>query len=304
MKKWIDAFIRRVDREALPVEAVMAYQDDKPVAEHHWVPDVPRNIYSHTKSYMSTAVGMAIADGLLSLSDKPAEFFPEALPENAPAALEKITLRDVLMMASGFDDSLLMASDRTQGIGAPDYLKYVFAHSVKQPPGVKFHYSNGDSYLAGRMLEARVGKTIRDYLNERLFIPLQIPYPEWEHCPQGHTFGASGLQLRIVDMMKLGRLYLLDGRWNGEQLVSPEWVQQASALQIGTPEIEGNPWHMGYGYQFWRSPYPDAYRADGAYGQITSVLPHAQAVVSIQCTESEQFDSIRTALHEEVLTRL
>lgn len=304
MEKLIDAFIARVDREGLPVEGVAAYENDVKMAEHHWVADVPRNIYSHTKSYMATAVGLAVADGLLSLDDRVCDFFPQLVPKDADPALHTITLRHLLTMSSGFGQALLMMPGRYEGVGAPDYIAYVLSQPPLTAPGTAFCYSNGDSYLAGRMVEARVGETLRDYLNRRLFVQLGIPYPEWEHCPMGHTFGASGLKLRLDDMMKLGRLYLLGGKWQGEQLVDPAWIQAATKAHITVPEEPGNPWNFAYGYQFWLSPYPDAYRADGAYGQITAVMPRANAVVSIQCTESDRFPEIRTALHETVLSKL
>lgn len=304
MKKWIDGFVRRVDLEGLPVQAVLAYQSDALVAEHHWAEDVPRNIYSHTKSFMSTAVGMAIGDGVLSLEDRPTDFFPEALPQEGTEALRHTTLRHLLTMSSGFGKALLMSPGRAKGVGAPDYVRYLFAQPLQHAPGEAFVYSNGDSYLAGRMVEARVGCTLREYLATRLFAPLGIPYPDWEHCPMGHTFGASGLWLRIRDMAKLGRLYANGGMWKGQPLVDPAWIAQATSLQIETKDAPDNPWHRGYGYQFWLSPYPASYRADGMYGQITTVLPKAGAVVSIQCGRSNLFGKIQAALDEEVLSRL
>lgn len=304
MKQWADAFIRRVDGEGLPVLAFVACQGSASAACHYWAEDVARNIYSHTKSYMSTAVGMAIADGVLSLEDGVADFFPQALPERPDDRLLGITLRHLLTMSSGFGEEFLMSPGRGNGEGAPDYVRYLFSQPIRHTPGSKFCYSNGDSYLAGRMVEARVGMTLRDYLDKRLFRPLDIPYPTWEHCPMGHTFGASSLQLRITDMMKLGTLYLNSGKWNGKQLVEPSWIAQATAAQISTPVHEGNPWNYAYGFQFWPSPYPSAYRADGMYGQITMVLPQAEAVIAIQCAPSDRFAQIRAALHEELLTHL
>lgn len=304
MQGLIDAFVRRVDAEGLPVEAIRAYQGDVLAGGHHWMADRPRNIYSHTKSYMSTAAGIAIAEGRLSLGDRLVDVLVDALPKDMDSAISAITLRDLLMMSSGLGRVTLMSPERDSGVCGDDYVGYVLSFPMQHPPGERFLYSNGDSYLAGRMVETRVGQTLRDYLMERLFAPLGMAYPEWEHCPQGHTFGASGLRLAIDDMMKLGRLYLRGGEWNGRRLVDPAWIQQATAAHIATPTENGNPWHMGYGYQFWRSPYPDAYRADGAYGQITTVLPHADAVVAIQCEESERFPEIQQALHDEVLSRL
>lgn len=304
MKRWVQAFVRRVDAEGLPVEAIIAYRADQEAAIHRWAPGAPRNIYSHTKSFLSLAVGLAVEDGALSLADRPAAFFPESIPADADERIQAITLRDLLRMASGFDEALLMSPARSQGVGAGDYVRYLFSHPVKQPPGVQFRYSNGDSYLAGRMVEARVGCTLQAYLQRRLFAPMGIEAPRWEHDAQGHTFAASGLLLSIEDMAKLGRLCLKGGVWNGEALVSAAWLSEATAAQIAVPGEPDNPWEFAYGYQFWRSPYPDAYRAHGAYGQVTMVLPHADAVVSIQCTESERFPEIQAALHEELLVRL
>lgn len=303
MKKYVDAFLRRVDAEKLPVEAVAAWQGGTLRAERHFAPDRPRNIYSHTKSYLSAAVGLAISDGLLSLDDRPADFFPEALPDNPAEALHAVTLRHLLTMSSGFDAPLLTTADRRGG-AVSDYVRHVLSHPVKKAPGTKFFYSNGDSYLAGRMVEKRVGRTLRDYLQERLFLPMDIPYPEWEHCPAGHTFGASGMRLRLADMAKLGLLFLQGGVWRGRALVAPEWICLATQKHIDTPAGAVNPWHRGYGFQFWRSPYPDSYRADGLYGQITTVLPRADAVVAIQCAESERFAEVQRALDETVLARL
>lgn len=303
MKKLVDAFIARVGREGLPVEAVIAYQDDRLAAEHHWVADAPRNIYSHTKSFTSTAAGIAIADGLLSLDDTVGSFLADSLPAGAGPDVAGLTLRSLLMMASGFHQSLLMMSNRGEAIVGADYARFVLSHPLVNTPGSTFCYSNGDTYLAGRMVEASVGQTLRSFLQARLFEPMEIVAGEWEHCPLGHTFGASGLCLRIADMAKLGRLYANGGRWNGRQLVSPGWIAEATACHIATPGDE-SPWHVGYGYQFWRSPYPKAYRADGAFGQTTTVLPEARAVVSTQCTESDRFPAIRAALDEEVFSRL
>ena len=68
-------------------------------------------------------------------------------------------------------------------------------------------------------------------------------------------------------MMKLGQLYLANGRWNGQQLLDPAWVREVSTPKFTFPKTD-DPWSVGYGYQFWMSPYPNSYRADGAYGRV------------------------------------
>ena len=305
VKRLILNFAARVDAEALPVEAIYVYQGDKFVTAHRWAADRPRNIYSHTKSFTSTAVGLAVGDGLLSLDDRPAAFFPEALPENPAPEWEKVTLRDMLMMSSGIGESLLMEEDRRKGVGSPDYVRFLFEHGFQYAPGTRFHYSNGNTYLAGRMVEKVTGKDLCGFLMERLFQPMNIPRPQWERCPKMHAFGAGGMWLRTEDMMKLGRLYLNGGMWNGIRLLDPAWIAEATRKRIDTPPSDnGTGLNCGYGYQFWMCPYPGAYRADGKYCQYTVVLPEAEAVVGMQCAEADRSSDIQVAVHEEVLARI
>ena len=93
MEKQFYNFVKEVYDKQLGVEGIAIADGEKILMEHHFTPDQARNIYSHTKSYMSTAVGLAIADGKLSLDDRLAEFFPEAVPENAQPELFEIRLR-------------------------------------------------------------------------------------------------------------------------------------------------------------------------------------------------------------------
>lgn len=133
--------------------------------------------------------------------------------------------------------------------------------------------------------------------------PLDMGWPLWEHDPQGHPNGGGGMYLTCTEMMKLGQLYLAEGNWKGEQIVSRDWVQEVSTPKF-TFEPSADPWHVGYGYQFWISPYPGSYRADGAFGQITTILPEKGLVVSIQCPERGNFDQVKCALHEHFLMEL
>jgi len=294
LEKALLDFVTQVQTQKLGVEAVAVADGEKLLFEHHFVPSAPRCIYSHTKSFTSTAVGMAIAEGKLSLTDKPVDFFPESLPDNLDPRWHEVTLRDCLMMSSGVEQALLMWARRSHGEGFPDFAKYIFSHPIVAAPGTHHFYNNGDTYLCGRMVEKVTGKTMVAYLYEKLFEPMGIGYPTWEMDPQGHSFGASGLFLTIDHMIKLGQLYVADGKWQGRQLLDPAWVKAAGAKHIETPsEIPNDRWLCGYGYQFWKLGYPGAFRADGAYGQITAILPEKGLAVSVQCSESGNFDQTK-----------
>jgi CubicO group peptidase (beta-lactamase class C family) len=300
--RFLADFIARVEALKLDVDAVMVYQGGELVDAHRWSPDVPTDIYSHTKGFTSSAIGIAISEGLLSLEDRLVDHFPDHLPAHPAPLLGEIRLRHLLTMSSGFNAALLML-DQRRGPGAPDdYVRYMLAQPVPVQPGAAFHYSSADSYLAGCMLENRAGMTLRDYVYARILQPLDIPYPEWEHCPHGHTFGGGGMSLRTADMAKLGQLYLDGGAWQGRQIVPREWVAEATRKQIDTAPSEDR-WQCGYGYQFWLDPFPGAYRADGLWGQYTHVLPHRRAVVSLNC-HARDTGPILEAFAQESVERL
>lgn len=303
-EKLFENFLKVKEEKDLKIEAIAIADGEKILCEKHYVYDYPRNIYSHTKSYMATAVGMAIDDGLLSLNTKLAELFPESVPENADERLFTITLRNLLTMSSGFGKPYLMGAGRRRGEGFPDYMKYMLSRPILETPGSRFEYSTADSILAGRMVEKVTGKQLESYLYERLFEKLGQGFPLWENDPQGHPIGGGGMAMTLSDMLKIGQLYLNDGVWQGERLISSDWVKQATSFQISTEPNGDNVWRCGYGYQFWISPYPGSYRADGAYGQITTVLPENGLVVSVQCPEDGHFPDVMNAMHTELLLPL
>lgn len=305
MEQIFENFVRLEKERDYKIEAVAIADEEKVLQEHHFYPDKARNIYSHTKSYMSLAAGIAIDEGKLSLSDKLSDFFPEKLPQNPDERLLRITLRDLLTMSSGFDECYLMGSGRRSGEGIPDYVRYMLASPVKQNPGEKFHYSTADSILAGRMIEKAVGMRLGEYMYGHVFAKLGQGWPLWENDPEGHPVGGGGLYMKLTDMMKLGQLYLGEGKWKGERIVSGEWTKESGSFQISTDRHpEKNVWKCGYGYQFWMCPYPGSYRADGAYGQITAVLPQQGIVVALQCSEEGDFSRTTGFLHENLFLPL
>lgn len=296
-------FHKLVSEKNIPLEAISVGDENKVLCEMHYTANAPRNIYSHTKSFTVTGVGLAIEDGKLSLEDYLVDAFPDKLPAKENPGLEKIQLKHLLCMSSGFGKALLMNADRRPGVGAPDYEKYMLEQPVIKEPGSEFCYSSADSVLALHMVERAVGKRFGEYLFERVLNPMDMGWPLWEHDPQGHANGGGGMYLTCTEMMKLGQLYLAGGTWKGQRLVSEDWVKEVSTPKF-TFEKSADPWSVGYGYQFWMSPYPGSYRADGAFGQITTILPEKGLVVSIQCPERGNFDQVKMALHEHFLMEL
>lgn len=306
IEKIFKDFIRFAQCNELKIEGIAIADENRVILEHRFLPDQERNIYSHTKSYMSMAAGIAIEEGKLSLSDKLANMFPQYVPENADPRLQEITLENLLTMTSGFHKAYLMGADRRAGIGFPDYMEYMMTRPILKNPGEEFCYSTADSILAGRMIEQATGQRLGEYLYRHVFSRLDQGWPQWENDPQGHPIGGGSMFMRLTEMMKLGQVFLADGKWKNKRIISSEWVKAATKkhVETNTESQEQNEWTCGYGYQFWMSPYPGAYRADGAYGQISTVLPESGLVVAVQCPEWGNFNKVRTGLHEELLKRI
>src|SRR4029078_6437610 len=136
---------------------------------------------------------------------------------------------------------------------------------VVNEPGTHFVYNNGATHMLSAIIQKTTGMKLIDYLEPRLFEPLGITNATWKETPQGITAGCIGLSLKTEDVARFGQLYLQKGRWQDRQLLSEDWVQEATDKRILTTGIDVD-WSQGYGYQFWRSRH-NAYRGDGMFGQ-------------------------------------
>ena len=250
------------------------------VAEGWWKPEAPEKphvLNSVSKSFNATAVGLAIADGKLSLNDPVLKFFPNDAPAEVSDNLKAMTVRDLLTMSCGHETEPKAAN------GAPT-VKQFLAHPVLHKPGTHFQYNTMGSYTLSAIITKVTGQTTLEYLKPRLFEPLGIENPEWKTSPEGNSLGGSGLYIRTEDLAKFGQLYLQKGKWNGKQLVPREWVEQATSRQVPN-DTEGHAkmgtdWRQGYGFQFWRCTH-NAYRGDGAAGQLCVVIPDQDAVIAV-----------------------
>jgi CubicO group peptidase (beta-lactamase class C family)/dienelactone hydrolase len=268
-------FIDELDESVDQIHSVMVLRHGKVITEAWWKPeaaDKPHILWSLSKSFTSTAVGLAINEGALGLEDRVIEFFPEDLPEVVSENLSRMTVRDLLMMSAGH-------TAEPWASGTEHWAKRFLAQPVDHQPGSKFLYNTPATYMLSAIIQKKTGLTVRDYLMPRLFEPLGIDEPQWDQSPQGFSLGGFGLYLKTEDIAKFGQLLLDEGVWNGKQLIPSEWIQEATKAQIDNDRGTGNPdWRQGYGYQFWRCRH-NAYRGDGKDGQFCIVMPDQQMVV-------------------------
>jgi CubicO group peptidase (beta-lactamase class C family) len=276
------AFVEAADKEIDQMNSLIIIRHGHVVAEGWWDPynrDTPHILFSLSKSFTSTAVGLAIAEGKLSLDDQVLKFFPDEAPPEPSANLRAMRVRDLLRMNTGNQtEAPIRADDPTKQ--TVTWTRTFLTHPVPFKPGTHFLYNSPGTYMLSAIVQKVTGSTVLDYLRPRLFDPLGFKDPTWISSPQGISAGAYGLAIRTEEIARFGQLYLQKGMWNGKQLVPRSWVEQATSIQTSNGSAPTSDWDQGYGYQFWRSRH-NSFRGDGAFGQYCMVIPDFDAVVAI-----------------------
>jgi CubicO group peptidase (beta-lactamase class C family) len=291
------AFIEAADKIE-SMNSVMLVRHGHVVAQGWWAPyhaEAPHSLYSLSKSFTSTAVGIAIAEGKLSVDDEVLKFFPDDAPAEPDKNLKSMRVSDLLRMSTGHE------SEPKRTAEAP-WTKTFLAQAVPHKPGTHFLYNTSATYMLSAIVQKATGMTLLDYLKPRLFEPLGIEHPTWETSPQGISTGGYGLSIRTEDIARFGQLYLQRGAWNGKQLVPASWVAAATARQTSNGSNPKSDWEQGYGYQFWRARH-GAYRGDGAFGQFCVVLPEQDAVIAITSGVSDM-QGVLTLVWDKLLPAL
>lgn len=251
------------------------------IAEGWWAPFEPRMphmMFSVSKSFTATAVGLAIADGLFALDSRVVELLPDDLPDDVSPNLAKMRVRDLLTMTTGHaTDTVELAEEHRAG----NWARAILVQPVVHEPGTTFVYNSGATYLLSAIVTRATGERLLDYLGSRVLAPLGIVGATWEQSPSGIDAGGWGLSITTEQLAAFGEFYRQRGKWNGAQLVPADWVDQATSFQVPNARddstVEGS---QGYGFQFWQCTH-GAYRADGAFGQLSIVMPEHEAVLAL-----------------------
>jgi CubicO group peptidase (beta-lactamase class C family) len=273
------AFLQEMDgcRDTNP-HGVMVLRHGKVLCEAYWKPyrgDYPHMLFSLSKTFVGTAVGMAVAEGILSLDDRLVDIFPEKVLPLRGSRLNALTVRHALTMQTG------VRFNEVGSVLERDWAKGFLQSEIAFEPGTQFSYNSMNTYLLSAAVCRRAGMGLVEYLTPRLFEPLGIRNVTWEKCPLGLEKGGWGLSLRLGDIAKLGQLYLQKGVWTVDgkprRLLTEQWVDEATHPQVAP--CEGAP--DGYGYQIWMCPVEGAYNFNGIFGQYVVVFPQQDVVVAV-----------------------
>ncbi len=275
------------------IHSLLIYKDDSLIVEEYFGVshrDELHVCYSVTKSVTSALIGIAVDKGWIPDLDAPLlnSFLYDSL-QNQSAWKSSIRLRDVLSMSAGFqwDEWSYPYTDSRNDVSklsaSPDWMKYMLDLPVIHQPGTRFTYNSGCTMLLSGVLQNATEYSAANYAAQNLFSPLGIDSVIWSSGPNGISNTGWGLRLRAADMLKLGRLFLQRGIWNGQRIVSESWVDSSTSFKISIDGV------FDYGYQWWRfAPTSltaavlrtnDVFFANGWGGQFIIVVPHLNMVV-------------------------
>ena len=273
-------FVEGAEQKIDALHSLMIVRHGHVVAEGWWSPYAaaePHVLFSLSKSFTSTAVGLAISEAKLSLDDAVLRFFPEEAPATPSKNLQSMRVRDLLRMSTGQRAEDLKNFPFS---GKADLVRTFLELPVPDVPGTHFVYNTAATYVLSAIVQKVTGQTVLDYLGPRLFEPLGMGKPRWDASAQGISLGGYGLSVRTEDIARFGQLYLQKGQWQGRQLIPAAWVEEATSLQTANGSDPASDWNQGYGYQFWRCRH-GFYRGDGAFGQFCFVLQEYDAVIAV-----------------------
>lgn len=186
------------------------------------------NSYSVTKAFVVTALGILEDRGLLSVDDPVYPIFADKFPDGFDEKWKKVKISDVMRHRVGFEHGFLdIDCEDILSYGTDDFLSIVLSAPLKYEPGTVPVYSDAAYYLLSRVVTAKSGKKLDDFLIEEVLVPLQFREYAFSKCPYGYPVGATGLYISTADMAKLGQLYLQNGVYNGKRILSEEFVRKA-----------------------------------------------------------------------------
>ena len=245
----------------------------------------PHHLGSTTKGILSALIGIAIDRGMIERVDEPIFTY---LPNYRSLESEQnshIMIDHLLTMRAGlrWDQHTHPLHDARNDSGemwrSDDAPGFVLVKPVVSTPGNVYNYSNGISVVLGEILKNAAGRDVDEFAREFLFEPLSITDYEWERIPEGTVATDGGLALRPRDLARIGQLYLNNGSWDNQPIISKRWIEESTAQRLSY----GRPW--GYGYQWMQRTVSvkdrqiDSFFVPGSGGEFLAVFPEIKMVI-------------------------
>lgn len=278
--EYVAESLEAIRDEGLNIHSLTIVRRGHLILEAYFYPydgNTPHELASVTKSVMTTLIGIAADQGKLELDQPIVSFFPDRTIANRDGWKERITVRHLAGMSSGLECEAEPDEPTLDEMRAsPDWVQFVLDREVVSEPGTVFVYCSPGMHLLSAILQQATGETALEFARANLFGPLGIEDVLWPADPQGHSRGWGDIYLHPLDAARLGYLWLRGGDWDGNQIVSREWVESSSSTQIETGRDDA------YGHGFWVMTGGDSFpefAAIGRGGQRIGVLPTLDIVI-------------------------
>ena len=262
----LDFIEKEIEKYSLEVHGIEIHKNDQLIYSKFFDEDKRYPIYSATKTITSAAFGIAQEEGKICEDDYLCYYLDRKYTDRLSALqrenFQRLTLKRFLTMSvQGFPF-------RPDG---EDWTEFSLLCNKDFGRAPVFSYSNISAYLVGVAVENAVGIPLYDYICRKILEPLEIKNPVYRKSPEGHFYGATGMELSVDELSRIGRMYLKKGVWKNERILSEEWVEKSVSKQIENSE-------GGYGYFIWTSE--NSFRISGKWGQKCIVYPEKNLVIT------------------------
>ncbi|MBR5419646.1 MAG: serine hydrolase [Lachnospiraceae bacterium] len=293
-----EAFVKDIEENRWNVFGVEVYENGELAHSYGDTTENLHELYSATKTVLSIAVGIVYDMGLIDLEKSVLEYMPAEklakMQAKQKESFEKITIRRLLTMSvEGFPfRPFLEGEDGSPAYPEASWLDFSLACEIKDPEMRAFNYSNINSYLVGVALTEILGRDLGGFIEEKIFAPLGIERFEYTRCPEGYFYGASGMRLTVHDFSKIGLLLYNKGVYQGKRILSEEYDELATSVQMSNRE-------GGYGYFVWK--YLDGFSINGKLKQKCYVLPKRGLVITQLCEIEDTGNDLRESMEKWIL---
>ncbi|MGD2147848.1 MAG: acyltransferase family protein [Anaerolineae bacterium] len=267
--------LRGLQEQGSKIDSLLIIRNGDVVLDATFYPydsTIPHKLASVTKSVMTTLIGIAADQGSIQLDQPMMSFFSDRAIDNLDPIKEQVTVRHLVSMRNGFQSGCMSRDEETLNAmrANGDWVQAALDRRMVREPGTSFCYDSPGMHLLSAILQEATGMTALDFARVNLFEPLGIREVFWQSDPRGYTRGWGDLYLKPRDAAKIGYLWLNNGVWEDEQIVSAAWVSDSVKPLSHAPNDD-------YGYGWWVSE--DSYYASGRGGQNIRVYPSFDAIV-------------------------
>lgn len=289
--------LQKLQQKEYAIDSLLIIRNGRVILDAYFYPydgSFPHDLASVTKSFTTTLIAIAAAQGKLDLDRPMISYFPDRAIANLDGRKQSITVRDLARMMNGMESGCLSGDEPTLDAmrSQPDWVQAALDRKMQTEPGNSFCYDSPGMHLLSAILQETTGMTEFEFARKNLFEPLGVSEAYWESDPQGYTRGWGDLHLKPRDAAKLGYLWLHQGMWEEKQIVPAEWV--ADAVKVHSRTGEAN----NYGNGWWVAD--NGYAAIGRGTQNIRVYPALNTIVVVTSQDFE-YESLGRILDDALV---